>query len=148
MSGPTPELRALARRLVALETGAAGETADITDAVAATCERLYAQLERLIAPAGFHALLRRALHLAGAEFVWLREVRVEEGRGCSLTGLREAVRGEAVREAGEALVAVIANVLWLLVTFIGDDLTERLVRQAWPALHDDGPVTAKDEGYE
>jgi hypothetical protein len=109
---------------------------------------LYAHLERLIAAAGFHALLRRALSLASAEFVWLKGVRVEEGRGCSFVGLRDAAEGRSVGEVGEAFGAIVANVLWLLVTFIGEDLTLRLVRDAWPELRDDGSLIAKDEGYE
>jgi hypothetical protein len=146
MTGPTPELRALARQIVAL--GTTGEAADVAGEVETTCGRLYAQLERLIAATGFHALLGRALSLASAEFVWLKGVRVAEGRACSFVGLRDAVEGRSVSEVGEAFVAIVANVLWLLVTFIGEDLTLRLVREEWPELRDDGPLKTKDEGDE
>jgi hypothetical protein len=148
MTGSTPELRALARRLVAFGSRTAGDAAEVVHAMEAACGRLNAQLEGLIAPAGVRALLRRALSVATAEFAWLTGVGVEDGGRCSFVGLREAVQGRSFSEVDEAFVAVVANVLWLLVTFIGEDLTLRLVREAWPELRDEGALIAKDEGDE
>ena len=147
MTGPTAELRDLARQLFAYETRANGNPVDVADAMGAVGERLYVRLERLIAVAGFHALLRRAVRLAQEDYAWLAEVRVEEQPRCSLIGLREAADGRDQSETSEAFVAVVANVLWLLVIFIGEDLTLSLVLQTWPALRDE-PLDTKDQGYE
>jgi hypothetical protein len=49
-----------------------------------------------------------------------------------LNGLAEAARGRDEEEAREAFAFVLANVVWLLVTFIGEDITGGLLRESWP----------------
>jgi hypothetical protein len=81
---------------------------------------------------GYRALLSRALSLASAEVPWMRGVTVRpEG---TLEGLAdvEAKRGPA--EVLEARVLLMTNVIGLLVAFIGEDLTLRLLGDVWPKL--------------
>ena len=40
--------------------------------------------------------------------------------------------------ARDALTAVLAHLVWLLVTFIGEGLTRRILRDAWPDMQLDG----------
>jgi len=138
---PTPEIRDLARRLLAQEVGARPGPLAWAEAAERACEKLRQRIALLVGPAGFHALLARALQLAGAEFPFLQGVRAELGAvGAQhaapllplLPGLRDAVAGRDGAEAGAALGAVLAHFIWLLVTFIGADLGLRLVRDVWP----------------
>jgi hypothetical protein len=41
---------------------------------------------------------------------------------------------------------VLANVIWLLVTFIGEDIALGLVREVWPGVEAGAAVSASKEG--
>ena len=86
-------------------------------------------LTRFAGADGFASLLRRALALARAEVPSLQTVTVKPDG--SLEGL-EALAADATNAGPEAAVAITAHLLGLLVTFIGEPLTLRLVREAWP----------------
>ena len=58
----------------------------------------------------------------------------------SLEGFDGAGHDQDAGPGGEAGVVVVAQLLGLLVTFIGEPLTLRLVRDAWP----DAPVDETD----
>jgi len=82
--------------------------------------------------AGFHALLSRALALANAEVPWLRAVNVNAGG--SFEGLDKLGAQVDPDEIFEGCVVLLAQLLGLLVAFIGEDLTLRLVREVWLKL--------------
>jgi len=91
-------------------------------------EKLYTSLTRFVGEDGFAALLRRAVALARAEVPWLQNVTVT-ARG-RLEGMNEfATDAETDREAATAITE---QFLELLVNFIGEPLTLRLLRDAWP----------------
>ena len=126
MDEPSAALRELARRLLA-ETRVAGD-AQAQDAVLVS-ERLRVSLTQFAGVYGFAALLRRALALATLEVPLLRSVSVSaDGH---LTGL-EQLGAHAVQVREDAAVAITAHLLSLLVTFVGEPLTRRLVRQSSP----------------
>jgi hypothetical protein len=119
-----------------LEQETVGELNPTGLAVAAehVCQKLSPGVSRLVSPAGFQAILSRALHIVRAEFPLLTGVRAGSAPATCLEGMGEHVHkidtGEAVRE----LLAVLGTLLDLLVRFIGEDLTQRLVREVWPEL--------------
>lgn len=119
---PLPSMRALAQQLVILEGRPPGASGDPTDDAVRVFERLRVALARFAGSDGFRSLVRRALALASADDPVLRQVTVNANG--SLDGLDEV--------AGDAVVAIVAQFLALLVTFIGEPLTLRLVRDAWP----------------
>ena len=129
MNTPSPDMLDLARRLVAAhqsipspETAGGSNGPPLSVAVCATLRKI---VVRFAGPDGFASLLRRALALARADVPALQSVRL--GRDCELEGV-EQVDGEGT----EAAVALAAHLLTLLVTFIGEPLTVRLVREDWP----------------
>jgi hypothetical protein len=71
--------------------------------------------------AGFRALISRALALADAEVVWLRELHVREDG--SFEGLNELEAQANPEELSNGGIVLLARLLGLLVTFIGEDLT-------------------------
>ena len=81
---------------------------------------------------GFRALLSRALALANAEVPWLRAVQVKADG--SLEGLEELHAQLDPDEFFEGRVVLLAQLLGLLVAFIGENLTLRLVREVWPKV--------------
>ena len=122
--------RNLAWRLLAYEA-AGGRNSEPTESAAfRVCEKLRRPLCSLAGVAGFRSLLSRALALARAEDPSLSGVRV--GADGSLKGLHELgpQKDKDMSEEGGALL--IAQLLGLLLTFIGEGLTLRMVQDVWP----------------
>jgi hypothetical protein len=129
MEKPPTSIRTLAQRLLAME--AAGQAAaDLPRQEAVrVCEKLRISLTRFAGADGFTALMRRALVLARADVPALHSVEVKADG--SLEGLKELTVGE--HSGGiEASTAIATHLLGLLVTFVGEPITLRLVREAWP----------------
>lgn len=129
MSTASPATRELARRLFAHEAARARRPAGARDA-ARVCEELHARLSKLMGAAGFASLLSRALALAKAEAPSLEAVRVRADG--TLEGFDQDGQDEDAEAAANRGVVLVANLLGLLVTFIGAPLTVRLLRDAWP----------------
>ena len=125
-------MRDVAQRLIAYE--AKGKTSPKAKNQLAVLvnERLRPHLAALMGSVGFRALLSRALALAYAELPWLHAVHVKADG--SLEGLDELKAHVGSDEILEGCVVLLAQFLGLLVTFIGEDLTLRLVRESWPKL--------------
>ncbi|HEX3147548.1 MAG TPA: hypothetical protein VHR66_05655 [Gemmataceae bacterium] len=93
------------------------------------CDRLRVPLARLAGVAGYRSLVSRAVALAKAESPALNSAQVlDDG---SITGL------DAV--AADSGLVVVAQLLGLLITFIGDPLTRQLVADTWPEVAVDDP---------
>ena len=139
MSTPSPSTRDLARRLLEATRAASRERAGggpRPHEAVELCEALRNSFSKFAGPDGFAALLRRSLALARADAPALRGVQL--GADCRLEGLDE----DAAGDGAEAGLALAAHLLELLVTFIGEPLTLRLVRESWPDINsgsDDGP---------
>jgi hypothetical protein len=109
-------------------------------ALALVTEKLRRPLVTLAGIAGFRSLLARALTLAKSQAPGLSTVQIEPDG--SLAGFSELGNQAQVAEAG---VMLIAELLGLLITFIGESLMLTLVRKAWPDLPllDEGTVEKK-----
>jgi len=128
MDTPSSLMRELSRRLLAASQGASDSHVHEAEVVS---ERLRIPLTRFAGAEGFASLLRRALVLASAEVPSLQSIKVgAEGR---LEGFEQLAADTGTAAGGsEAAVAITAHLLGLLGTFIGEPLTLRLVREAWP----------------
>ena len=133
----TPAQRELALWLLEEETGDDRGPEALVDAADVACQKLGRRLTRLITVVGYQALLARALHLARSEFSVLDGVRAAATDGTCLEGMRAKVGGSELAMLQAALTSVLANMIGLLITFIGDNLALRLVREIWP----DAPYT-------
>ena len=115
-------MRALAQRLLTLEGRHQNATDDPVDAVVRVFERLRVALTRFAGSDGLTSLMRRAIALARADDPLLQRVSVRADG--SLEGLEQV--------PSDAALTIIAQFLGLLVTFVGEPLTLRFVRDAWP----------------
>ena len=126
MAKPTPPMRSFAERLLAREAarGVGGEHEGVR-----LCEKMRISLIGFAGAEGFVSLLRRALNLAAPELPLAHGIEVHsDGR---LVGLDELAL--KLPDHGHAVaVAVTGHLLGLLVIFIGEPLTLRLVRDAYP----------------
>jgi hypothetical protein len=123
-------MRALAQRLLAMEA-ASKSTAQppVHDAVR-VCEKLRISLTRFAGADGFAALMQRALTLARADAPSLQSVTL--GPKGSLEGLERLAVESSEAEVAHAAVAITTHLLWLLVTFVGEPIALRLLREGWP----------------
>jgi len=81
---------------------------------------------------GYRALLMRALALASPEVAWLRTLRVAADG--TLEPMDDPAPPVKPAEILEGRVMLLAHLLGLLVAFIGESLTLRLLHEIWPQL--------------
>src|SRR5688572_22815108 len=121
--------RELALKVVTQHAGPAAGA----KAIAAAARRAYDDLARVVAPligqGGFEALAARALHLARQEYPCLVQTRQPEDAAGSFSQVVDCLERQGPAVATEAAGAVLATLTGLLVTFIGEPLTTRLVRK-------------------
>ena len=132
MSPANPAHRDLARRLLDDELGARGDLSSVGNAAERVGQNFSLRLAPLVTGAGSQALLSRSLHLTRPEFEFLERLRVGPSSDHCFEGMDEALRGVEATMALDAFVVVFANLIGLLVTFIGEDLAIHAVREAWP----------------
>jgi hypothetical protein len=130
----TPAHHALARWLVTTETGAAEGPQAGPVAAERVFDKLSQRLAQLITPVGSEALLRRAAHLSRAEFPFLDGVQGAPNTDALIDRLRETAATVEPGEAYAGYVVLLATLVALLESFIGKDLTVRILRNVWPEL--------------
>lgn len=122
----------MALRLLDLETPEQPSSDQLAAGAERALQRLRGPLIAHFGAEGFYGLLRRALQLARREYAFLEPVEAGARDEACLKGLPESVRERAPADVRAGLAGVLANLLWLLVTFIGQNLALRLVSQVWP----------------
>ena len=135
-----PTLRQLAQKALAQRAGSAtgGE------ALAAAAQRAYDDLARVAAPligqVGVDALTGRTLYLAQRKYPWLVHTREPDQWEGPFAQIVFCLERQDPAVATEAAGAVLITLTTLLVTFIGEPLTARLLRQAWPDAFSDASI--------
>ena len=122
---PPKKTRDLARSLVACEADASTTSLHPEPATVRVYERLRRQLGAPVGAEGFQALASRALALAKSESSRLSAVQVTASG--SLRGLGEVESQTDADEDGEAGIILIAQLLGLFLTLLGEATTLRLI---------------------
>jgi len=120
------------RRMLAREAGNVAESSAVAEATGRLCEHLARQLIPLIGDAGITALCDRALYLAQRQVPGLASPPLSEPDGTAFTRARQFIEHQEPALVAEAAVALLTTVTELLASFIGESLTTRLLREAWP----------------
>ncbi len=130
-------LRQLALKVLAQHAGPAAGA----EALAAAAHLAYDDLARVSAPligqVGVDALTGRALHLARRAHPWLVQTREPDQWRGPFAQIIFCLERQDPAVATEAAGAVFAILTGLFVTFIGEPLTARLLRKAWPDAFSD-----------
>jgi hypothetical protein len=132
MSRSTPKMEGFAQRLVAHEAvGNKPFAANAPAAFGGVVAKLRQPLVALTGAGGFRSLLLRALALSSEEFRWVRAVHIRADGSLECPAeMAHLDRAEIAK--GE--VALLARLLQLLVTFVGEALTLGLLHDAWPEV--------------
>src|SRR4051812_18840055 len=121
MSKASPKFRHLAQRIIAFETRDHHSFETKIQVAFRVSETLRPRLVMLMGRSGFHSLIARGLVLATAEAPSLRAVLVNaEG---ALEGFSTPETHVNPSEFDEGAVVLLAQLLGLLVAFIGEILT-------------------------
>jgi hypothetical protein len=139
-------MRHFAKRLTVCERKANPPSETMTPPAFQVCEKLRAHLGTFMGPAGFRELLSCALPRASAEVPWLGAVQVKADG--ALAGLEELNAKQTPDEVFEGGVVLVAHLLGLIVTFIGQDLTLRFVREVWPDVPLDDLASSSEDKNE
>ena len=132
MGQTTSQMRDFAARLAAYEAAERKSTGANGPGGFPVCAKLRPQLATLMGNTGIHALLSRALARAMTEVPSLRAVEV--GADGSLVAADKTGMQAAPAELARGDAALAAQLLGLLVDFIGENLMQRIVCEAWPVL--------------
>jgi hypothetical protein len=122
------------RQLLVREMGSSTDAPAIALAARRLCERFAQQLTPIIGEAGVSAICSRSLHLAQRRFPLLATTPAH-GDG-AFARVEESLRGLEPGTASDAAIAVLTTASSLLDSFIGEGLTTRLLRGAWPDSFD------------
>ena len=129
---PANAMLDLAQRLLTLEMEQGKSGKSLSDAAERVFDKLRTHLSKRIGQEGFRTLYARSLSLTRKSFPSLHAVLIEENG--SLTGLSGAA------ELSGAAAALLACLLGLLETFIGGNVTLRMLGAVWPELDVNGPT--------
>jgi hypothetical protein len=137
---PPNKTRDLARSLVAREADEGTASLHTEPATVRVYERLRRQLGAPVGVDGFQALASRALALAKSQSPRLSAVQLTANGG--LRGLGEVESQTDADEDGEAGINLIAQLLGLFLTFLGEATTLRLIEDL-RLQGDVSPVSAR-----
>ena len=127
------DLRQAIQRALTREAGADADANALADAALRVYDALAGELALLIGEGGVRALTARSLHLVQHDFPWLAEAHAagpSEGPFAQVRFLLERQEPAVARQAASAVLATLGG---LLATLIGEALTMRVLRAAWPS---------------
>ena len=121
----------LARRVI-LSASSTECHPDSAQASTTALTSLLSALSSLVGQAGSAVVLRRSLRLTESAYPWLEELR-RVGPADDLTAaLAVSMSQQSQDVAQAALIAVVASLLELFVTLIGERLVMQLLEETWP----------------
>jgi hypothetical protein len=135
MKRPGPAHLETASKLLSLERADRAGARERGDAAARVHEKLLVRLSPVLGSAGVQTLFTRSVKLASVGYPALAGV-VSEAMEEQGAQLRDCFQRQEEVAATEAAVALFATFLGLLATFIGEGLTMKVLRAAWPGIGD------------
>jgi hypothetical protein len=131
------DLRQAIQRELTREAGTAADAKAHAAAALRVYGTLAGQLAQLIGEGGVRALTVRSLHLVQRDFPWLAEVREPDPSESPFAQLGSSLERQEPAVATKAAAAVLATLGGLLEALIGEALTMRVLRAAWPRAFPD-----------
>lgn len=121
-------IRDLALQMLAQESSPDGALEDFIPRAHSVFERLRVHLIVFVGAAGYRAMLSRALTMGKSQEPALREFAV------SLDGTLDLATHQDSPEARSGVLLLLAQLLELIETLVGEALMLRLVQDMWPMV--------------
>ena len=120
------------RRLLVREDGTGAGAPVIAAAVRLHGERFTQRLAPIIGEGGVTAICDRSLQLTESRFPGLAADRSSDQSTAPFARAQLSLEHQAPAVAANAAVALFTTMSELLISLIGEGLTTRLLREAWP----------------
>jgi hypothetical protein len=130
----TPAQVALAYWLIGRELDDGGNRLPASEAAERASQKFGNRLALLVTFAGSEALLSRARHLARTNFPAFDQQRTARTVEALTERLRQSTNGVHADRSDDASSAVFASLIALVSSFIGEDLTLRMLHDVWTEL--------------
>jgi hypothetical protein len=127
------QVRQLARRILTQMHPADPLPQEVAASAVQIHTKLLTCLSTILGEAGGLALFRRSLRLTEATFPLFSAVR-DANLDALLSAVSTCLHAQPADVAHEASVELLAIQLELLATFLGQRITDHLVREVWPDL--------------
>jgi hypothetical protein len=131
------DLRQAIQRELTREAGTDADAKGLAAAVLRVYGTLAGQLALLIGDGGVRALTARSLHLVQRDFPWLGEAQEPDPSEGPFAQVGFSLARQEPAVATEAAAAALATLGALLEALIGEALTMRVLRAAWPKAFPD-----------
>ena len=128
------DLRQTLQGELSREAGTDADAKALAAAALRVSDALGGKLAVLIGAGGVRALAARSLHIVQAGFPWLAEAQRSDPPEGPWAQLALCMERQEPSVAAEAAAAVLATLVGLLVTLIGETLTMGVLRDAWPSV--------------
>ena len=119
-------------------------TDDVVDTALELWEKLALELVGIIGEGGFSSLYVRSVFLSQARFPWLIDTALPEKANQPLAELRTKFAGRTFEEISAANILLLRTFSDILVTLIGEELTNIILRSAWGNSASENPVKESD----
>ena len=119
-------------------------TGDVVDTALGLWEKLALELVVIIGEGGFSSLYARSVFLSKARFPWLIDTTSPEKTKQPLVELRTKLAGRTFEEISAANILLLRTFSDILVTLIGEELTNIILRSAWGNSASENPVKESD----
>jgi hypothetical protein len=139
------EAAEVSRQIIERELSGARSADQVAKGLEATFARLQGLLGNLIGHAGFRALLARVQHSTAPECDFPEMSSSHEVGPYAVADLALLVERRGVDGAAVCAETLLAHLFRLLSSFIGPDLTFRLVRSVWADLGSEKPGPGSEE---
>jgi hypothetical protein len=131
------DLRQAIQHELTRKAGADADAKTLAAAALRMYDTLAGQLALLIGDGGVRALTARSLHLVQREFPWLANAQEPGPSEGSFAQVGVCLQRQERVVATEAAAAALATLAGLLEALIGETLTMRVLRAAWPSAFPD-----------
>jgi hypothetical protein len=132
MSLVPPPIRRLAKQILAYEHEANSSSVPPSHLEFRVIEKLNFYFVALMGSYAYRVVLSRALATASEEVPWLSKISVNQDR--MLEGWSELEKSMAPDVLFEGRVVLLARLLEFLITFVGETMTLRMLRDVWPKV--------------
>jgi hypothetical protein len=127
----TDSYRETIRISLAERAGDAPDASAIAEAFISTWHQVASQIIPVIGAGGVDVIFNRSLHLTCTAFPWLTIPGDHRDNAVLLASLKERLAGREPDAAAETSYTLLVTFVELLMSMIGESLTERLLSTVW-----------------